>query len=108
MDHLQQTFITEAEELLSDLEAVLLKFGMDLTNKESVEAIFRVMHSLKGSAGMFGFSHISALTHDMETIFDSIREGHATISQEIIDITLRSVDHLKKIIHDKDLVKTSN
>jgi two-component system chemotaxis sensor kinase CheA len=108
MDHLQQTFIHEAEELLSDLEGVLLKFGMDLTNRESVEAIFRVMHSLKGSAGMFGFSHVSALTHDMETIFDSIREGHATISQEIIDITLRSVDHLKKIIHDRNLINPSN
>jgi two-component system, chemotaxis family, sensor kinase CheA len=108
MDHLQQAFITEAEDLLSDLEGVLLKFDVDLSNTESVEAIFRVMHSLKGSAGMFGFPHVSALTHDMETIFDSIREGHATISPEIIDITLQSVDHLKKIIRDKDLVNSSN
>jgi two-component system, chemotaxis family, sensor kinase CheA len=108
MDHLQSTFIAEAEELLTDLERVLLKCDMDLNNKESVEAIFRVMHTLKGSAGMFGFMHISELTHHLETIFDSIRETHSPISQEIIDLTLQSVDHLKNIIEDRELCQPLN
>ncbi|HYC87442.1 MAG TPA: chemotaxis protein CheA [Chryseosolibacter sp.] len=108
MDHLQHTFIAEADELLADLEHILLKCDMDLNNKESVEAIFRVMHTLKGSAGMFGFIHIGELTHHLETIFDSIRETHALLSKEIIDLTLQSVDHLKNIIHDRELGRSTN
>jgi two-component system, chemotaxis family, sensor kinase CheA len=108
MDHLQNTFIAEAEELLTDLERVLLICDTHLGNTESVEAIFRVMHTLKGSAGMFGFTHISELTHHLETIFDSIREMHSSVSQEIIDLTLQSVDHLKNIIQDRELCEPIN
>jgi two-component system, chemotaxis family, sensor kinase CheA len=108
MDNLQTTFIAEADELLTDLERVLLNCDIDLNNKESVEAIFRVMHTLKGSAGMFGFMHIGELTHHLETIFDSIRETHSPIPQEIIDLTLQSVDHLKNIIQDRELSQSTN
>jgi two-component system chemotaxis sensor kinase CheA len=108
MDNLQLSFITEAEELLSHLESVLLEFDKDLTNKDSIEAIFRVMHNLKGSAGMFGFQHVSALTHDIETIYDVIREGRCLATHEILDITLQSVDHLNKIIRDKELVDVNS
>jgi two-component system chemotaxis sensor kinase CheA len=108
MDNLQLSFITEAEELLSHLESVLLEFDKDLANKESIEAIFRVMHNLKGSASMFGFEHISTLTHDIETIYDVIREGRFLATHEILDITLQSVDHLNKIIKDKDLADFNN
>jgi two-component system chemotaxis sensor kinase CheA len=108
MEHLQNSFIAEADELLTDLERVLLKCDMDLNNNESVEAIFRVMHTLKGSAGMFGFMHVSDLTHHLETIFDSIRETHALIPKDIIELTLQSVDHLKNIIHDRELSHSTN
>jgi two-component system, chemotaxis family, sensor kinase CheA len=108
MDQLQNTFIAEAEELLTDLERVLLECDTNLGNNESVEAIFRVMHTLKGSAGMFGFTHISELTHHLETIFDSIREARSPISQEIVELTLQSVDHLKNIIQDKELCQSAN
>src|SRR5688572_7713625 len=108
MDHLQSTFITEAAELLADLEGVLLEFDKDLTNKESIEAIFRAMHTIKGSASMFGFDHLSALTHDLETIYDKIREGHFKVTSEILEITLQAVDHLNKIIKDKNLTDPAN
>jgi two-component system chemotaxis sensor kinase CheA len=108
MDNLQQSFIAEAEELLSHLESVLLEFDKDLANKDSIEAIFRVMHNLKGSASMFGFEHLSALTHDLETIYDVIREGRFPATREILDVTLQSVDHLNKIIKDKELAGSDN
>jgi two-component system chemotaxis sensor kinase CheA len=108
MDHLQSTFITEAAELLSDLEGVLLEFDKDLTNKDSIEAIFRAMHTIKGSASMFGFDHLSALTHDLETIYDKIREGQFKVTAEILEITLQAVDHLNKIIKDKNLTDPAN
>ena len=108
MDHLQSAFITEAEEFLAALEGVLLEFEKDLTNKDSIEAIFRVMHSLKGSSSMFDFDHLSSLTHDLETIYDSIREGRSIATPEILEVTLQSVDHLNKIIKDKDLSDTQN
>ena len=75
MDKLQKVFVTEAEELVADLERALLAFEKDMQSKTSVQEIFRVMHTLKGSASMFGFESLSAFTHDLETIYDSIRSG---------------------------------
>ncbi|MBT1705061.1 chemotaxis protein CheA [Chryseosolibacter indicus] len=103
MDKLKALFVTEALELIADLERVLLEFEKDLHNEESVQVIFRVMHTLKGSASMFGFDTLSALTHDLETVYDAIRDGKIIATLEILDITLKSVDHLKKVIHDPSL-----
>lgn len=103
MDKLKAIFITEAQELIGDLERALLDFEKDLQNKKSVQEIFRVMHTLKGSASMFGFDTLSALTHDIETIYDAIRDGRASATHEVLDVTLQSVDHLQKLIYDQNL-----
>jgi two-component system, chemotaxis family, sensor kinase CheA len=103
MEKLQEIFMAEAAELINDLERALLSFESDLTDLRNVQEIFRVMHSLKGSASMFGFEAVSALTHNLETIYDSIREGKVTADRAILDVTLKSVDHLKQIMTDPTL-----
>src|SRR4051812_2830455 len=108
MEKLQAIFVAEANELISDLERALLEFEKDLHNKNSVKEIFRVMHTLKGSASMFGFDTLSALTHNLETVYDAIREGRSETSMEILEVTLQSVDHLKAIMHDPKLDKKEN
>lgn len=100
---LQAIFFAEAEELIADLEQALLQLEAEPQNITGVQEVFRVMHTLKGSASMFGFDSLSALTHDLETIYDSVRAGTMELSVEILQVTLECVDHLKNLIKDPDL-----
>jgi two-component system, chemotaxis family, sensor kinase CheA len=108
MDHLQGIFIAEAEELIAGLEETLLQFDKDRSNKTSIETIFRSMHTLKGSASMFGFESLSALTHELETVYDLIRTGRFSATNEVLEITLETIDHVKKIIRDQALQDPTN
>ena len=103
LENLNATFIAEAHELLNDLEKALLQLEHDSQNKEGISEVFRTMHSLKGSASMFGFEAISELTHDLETIYESIRSGTAQLTLNILSATLKSLDHLKKLLEDSGL-----
>ena len=98
MDQFQANFINEANELLEDLEAALLKLEDDLEDLEQVEGVFRVMHTLKGSANMFGFERVGEVTHDLETIYDQIRDSKRDLSKEILDTSLEALDHIKNLI----------
>lgn len=103
MDRLKKSFIGEAQALLNGLEAIIIDFEKDPYNLELVNQIFRVMHTLKGSGGMFGFEHLSGYTHKMETLYNFIREGEITVNKDLFEITLASVDHLRNLLHDEFL-----
>ncbi len=100
IENLVTTFIDEATELLEDLEKALLHLEQDKLNQNGVGEVFRIMHSLKGSASMFGFDSISNLTHHLETIYQSIREGNRELTQEIFSTTLNCLDHLRRLLQD--------
>src|SRR5689334_10174253 len=108
MENLQALFIEEADELIVKLESALLHFERDLTNRESIEEIFRAMHTLKGSASMFGFDSLSNLTHDLETVYDAIRDNRREATAQIMEITLRTTDHIKEILKDQNLDNPAN
>ncbi len=104
MENFQQKFIEEANDLINELEITLLALEDDPQNNELVEKVFRVMHSLKGGGAMFGFERISEFTHHLESIYDQVRTGKTTISKELLDITLKSVDHLKLLLKTGDII----
>lgn len=108
MDHFQLKFIEEATELISDLEQALLKLESDPDDRETVDRVFRVMHTLKGNSSMFGFDKIGEFTHHLETIYDHVRHGEMALSQEIFNITLSSVDHLGELLRDIELSEPQN
>lgn len=103
MENLHAIFIAEAKDLIVELERALLELERDQKNSECISAVFRAMHTLKGSAGMFGFESISALTHHLENIYAEIRDGRRLLDQDILSTTLNSVDHLKKLLNDASL-----
>ncbi len=103
MDNLQKKFIEEATDNINDLEEALLSLEKQTGDKELIERIFRALHTLKGTGAMFGFNHISELTHDLENIYDLIREGKKEITENIISITLQSADHLRNLLADQKL-----
>lgn len=89
---LQQSFREEAREILADLESALLELHRTGGGADLVSRIFRGMHTLKGSGSMFGFDRLAAFTHDLETVFDKVRNGLLPASPELIDLTLAALD----------------
>ncbi|NGZ28445.1 MAG: chemotaxis protein CheA [Magnetococcales bacterium] len=92
-------FRPEAAELLENLEAALLKLEEDPTNDDGIGRVFRVIHTLKGSAGMAGFLEMVRFTHDVETIFDRVRKKTLSLSQELLTLALQTKDHLQTLLN---------
>jgi two-component system chemotaxis sensor kinase CheA len=95
-------FLEEAYELLTVLETSLLELEERPDDMELIGTIFRALHTIKGSGSMFGFDKIAAFTHEVETAFDLVRNGEVTVTKELIDLTLSSRDHIKKMLDSPD------
>ncbi len=108
MDKFQQRFIDEAGEYFEKLELALLNLENDFSRTELVEEVFRVMHSLKGSGAMFGFNALSEATHELESLFDSIRSGTMSLNSSIIGFSLKSLDLLKRLLSVEVDTETQN
>ena len=102
MDNFKKKFIEEATDLIDGLEKSLLELEENPEDQTIVQQVFRVMHTLKGNSGMFGYHMIDSFTHEMETIYDLIRNGKLQVTREILDLTLTAVDHLKILLDDSN------
>ncbi|HAN78586.1 MAG TPA: chemotaxis protein CheA [Bacteroidales bacterium] len=102
MEQFKQKFIADALELLQKLENSLLMLEEHKSDKSITVDIFRTMHTLKGTAGMYGFDAVENLTHHFESIYDLIRNGKLTISKHIIDLSFKVADLLKKLLSATD------
>jgi len=102
MEQFKKKFIEEALDLISDLEKSSLELSSDTTNKAHIEVIFRAMHSLKGGSAMFGFNKIDAFTHQLEAAYDMVRSGKLIVSERLLDITFKSIDHIKVLLEEDD------
>lgn len=102
MEELIQGFLEEASELISNMEESLLVLESQPNDKDSIDSVFRVMHTLKGSGGMFGFTSITSFTHLLENIYDKIRDGKLELNKDILNLTFDSVDLIKKLLLSTD------
>jgi two-component system chemotaxis sensor kinase CheA len=87
-----ETFKEEALELLGTLEEKLLELEEQPEDKELLSAVFRVMHTIKGSAAMFGLDRISSFSHEVESILSALRDGKLQFSKALIGNTLLARD----------------
>ena len=110
IDFLQfrEKFIEEANDQLNSLDGLMMKLERNSTDQDVINQIFRVMHTLKGSSGMFGFTQITAITHDLENIYDSVRNGTRLIDDRIINLTFSVADHVRNLLTDFDHTKKEN
>ncbi|MFW5735589.1 MAG: Hpt domain-containing protein, partial [Oceanidesulfovibrio sp.] len=88
----------EAIELLSELESALLELEDNPDDHDLVDRVFRAMHTIKGSGAMFGFDDIAAFTHDVETVFDHVRNGEMAVTKELLDLTLAARDTISYLL----------
>ncbi|MBJ6122356.1 chemotaxis protein CheA [Sphingomonas mollis] len=91
-------FRVEAGELLDQVEQDLLDLGHRLTDAALVDAVFRSLHTLKGSGAMFGFDALAAFTHHCETAFDRVRKGLAPATAELVAVILSAQDHMRALV----------
>ena len=101
-------FIEEANSLLDTLEKDLLSLEKNPQEKELLESAFRAMHTLKGISAMYGFDYISDFTHILENIFQSLRDGLKVFTKEISEISLTSIDHIRRLLDDEKLQDVDN
>ncbi|OHX20186.1 chemotaxis protein CheA [Chromobacterium sphagni] len=93
-----QTFLEESRELLDEMETILLDAEAEHADAEQLNALFRTMHTIKGSAGLFGLEEIVNFTHQAENLLDQLRDGHLSLNDELIGLLLRCHDHVKLMV----------
>jgi two-component system chemotaxis sensor kinase CheA len=92
-----ETFRQEAQELLEEIEQGLLDLAHRPGDRDLVDAVFRGLHTLKGSGAMFGFDALAAFTHHCETAFDRVRKGEVAATPELVGAVLAAQDHMRAL-----------
>ena len=102
LDQALQTFFIESRELLDAMESALLTLSQE-SDSETVNAIFRAAHTIKGSAGLFGLDPVVAFTHVVESVLDEVREGCVPVDDKLVALLLSCGDHIRALV---DAVET--
>ncbi|SFG72992.1 chemotaxis protein CheA [Neptunomonas qingdaonensis] len=90
------TFLEESFEGLEVMESGLL--NLDTEDAETINAIFRAAHSIKGGAGTFGFTDITDFTHVVETLMDELRAERRAFTDTLKNLLLSSVDCIRLLL----------
>ena len=93
------SFIVEARDHLENIEEKILSLEASLA-PDTVNEIFRSMHTIKGVSSFLGLRRIKTLSHHMESVLDDIRMGTVQISPELVDTLLEGVDILARLVAD--------
>ncbi|MEP9400774.1 chemotaxis protein CheA [Sphingomonas sp. VNH70] len=94
LDAIQQIFFQECDEGLAGMEANFALLREGNRDGETINAVFRCVHSIKGGAGAFGHERLQTYTHHYETLLDLIRNGALVLDDGLLDLTMRAFDVL--------------
>ena len=100
MQEILSDFLAESSEMLEALDQHFVKLETEPTNTELLNEIFRCMHSMKGTAGFLGFTHLVEVAHQGESLLNKLRQEEMSVSPFIIDIILEAVDAVKLLHAD--------
>ncbi len=98
MEAIKATFFQECEELLADLENGLLALQDGTPGEDTVNAVFRAVHSIKGGAGAFGFEALVRFSHVFETLMDDVRSAKIAQTPPLMSALLRAADILADLV----------
>ncbi|MBL8473836.1 MAG: chemotaxis protein CheA [Rhodocyclaceae bacterium] len=98
MDELTSAFIEESREQLADMEAGLLDLERQPGDVSNLGAIFRAAHTIKGASGVVECEYVENFTHQVESVLDRLRDGRLGVSQALVTLLLRCVDHMNKLV----------
>ena len=98
-DHLRATYFEECSELIESAYAQLTALADGNANDDTVHALFRAIHSVKGGGGAFGFNRVVGLAHVMETLLDQLRDGVLAFNPDLVALLLRGTDALADMLN---------
>lgn len=104
----REIFLQEAEELLADMEQTLMDIEERPDDPELLNRIFRDIHTIKGSAAMYGFERVSEFSHHLETVLDHLRNGGIAVTTRLIDLILKCRDHIQTLLQSTEDERTTN
>jgi two-component system chemotaxis sensor kinase CheA len=95
---LKNTFFEECSELLQELELGLTDLREERGSEDTVHALFRAVHSIKGGAGVFGFDNLIAFAHVLETVLDAVRRGDLAAGADVVEVLFAANDILADLV----------
>ena len=98
LKEIRKVFFEESFENLEVMESSLLELDIGAIDLEQINNVFRVVHSIKGGAGIFDFEHIISFAHVAETLLDEMRNEEHVITQSLVDLLLQSVDVMRMML----------
>lgn len=98
MEAIRETFYQECDEQLGELETGLLAMQNETADRETVNAVFRAVHSIKGGAGAFKLDRLVAFAHTFESALDLIRNDQLTPTPDVLKSMLRAADVLADLV----------
>jgi two-component system chemotaxis sensor kinase CheA len=101
-DEAMMAFIIECRELLDSMEEALLLIEQQPDDAETINAIFRAAHTIKGSAGIFGLDHIVSFTHAAESVLDEVRRGRIRFDASLSSLMLGFGDQVRWLVECLD------
>ena len=93
-----ELFCEDADEQLTFMENALITMQEQGADEENIGALFRAMHTIKGTAGMFGFDAIVSFAHVAENLLSEVRDDKITLTSEMIELFLKAKDHTQHLI----------
>jgi two-component system chemotaxis sensor kinase CheA len=93
-----QTYLAESRELLEDMERALLEMETEGPDSERINAVFRAIHTIKGSGGLFGLDALVEFSHAAETVLDNVRSGNRPMDPPLIGVFLQCRDHIAALV----------
>ena len=101
-------YIIESKELLVNMEEILLDMEKKNPTSEDLNALFRSVHTIKGTAGMFGFDQTVKFAHKVENLLDDVREGKVKYTKQLTDLLLQVKDQLDYLVQAEPIKNISD
>src|SRR6187431_2273536 len=87
-------FLAEGREHLQELNLAVVRIEESPDDQDTIDEIFRIAHSMKGMSATMGFAGMAALTHEMEDVFELLRQRTGGLEREAVDVLLECLDAL--------------
>jgi two-component system, chemotaxis family, sensor kinase CheA len=98
LDEIIAEFLVESHENLDQLDSDLVALEQDPTSRQLLGAMFRTIHTIKGTTGFLEFGHLEALTHAGESLLSKLRDGELQLTAEITGALLTMVDAIRSLL----------
>ena len=95
----KELFINESNEIIANLNQALLNLEKNPSNADLINDTFRYLHNIKGMAATMGYEKITKISHELETVMDTVRKGQKHLTAEMINVVFKGIDWLETLIN---------